>query len=39
MAFKPITSEMLTLRGYNGEEIEAYYAQPKGNGPFPGVFV
>ena len=39
MAFKPITSEMLTLKGYNGDVIEAYYAQPKGDGPFPGVVV
>ena len=39
MAFKPITSEMLTLTGYNGETIEAYYAQPKGDGPFSGVVV
>ena len=39
MAFTPIASEMLTLKGHNGDEIEAYYARPLGDGPFPGVVV
>jgi carboxymethylenebutenolidase len=39
MAFTPVTSSMLTIRGQGGDEIEAYYAQPQGSGPFPGVVV
>ncbi|HEX5139838.1 MAG TPA: dienelactone hydrolase family protein [Dehalococcoidia bacterium] len=39
MAYTPITTNMLTIRGHNGDEIEAYYGQPQGNGPFPGVVV
>jgi len=39
MSYLPITSETLMIRGAKGDEIEAYYAKPKGDGPFPGVVV
>jgi carboxymethylenebutenolidase len=37
MTYQPITTDTITIRGANGDEIEAYYAKPKGIGPFPGV--
>ncbi|HLF71659.1 MAG TPA: dienelactone hydrolase family protein, partial [Dehalococcoidia bacterium] len=32
-----VVAEVVTLKGYNGDEVNAYYARPAGNGPFPGV--
>jgi carboxymethylenebutenolidase len=29
----------VTYAGYNGDQLEAYFAQPAGSGPFPGVVV
>jgi carboxymethylenebutenolidase len=29
--------EVINISGYNGEQVNAYYARPAGNGPFPGV--
>ncbi|MSQ10881.1 MAG: dienelactone hydrolase family protein [Dehalococcoidia bacterium] len=37
--YRNIISEEVSHRGYNGEDILAYYARPAGNGPFPGVVV
>src|ERR1700731_1612292 len=39
MAFAGMIAEEITVRGYNGDEIEAYYARPMGIGPFPCVTV
>jgi carboxymethylenebutenolidase len=32
-----MTCDVVEIAGYNGEQINAYYAQPHGSGPFPGV--
>jgi carboxymethylenebutenolidase len=32
-----MVAETVMLKGHNGDMIEAYYARPAGNGPFPGV--
>src|SRR5262252_3867200 len=34
-----MTTELVTLRTDDGAEVDAYYARPTGNGPFPGVVV
>ena len=39
MAYEGMIAETVTVRGHNGDEIEAYYARPLGAGPFPGVVV
>jgi carboxymethylenebutenolidase len=39
MPHPAVTSETVQIRGHNGDQIEAYYARPEGNGPFPGVVV
>ena len=39
MAFKPITSEMLTLKGYNGDASRRTTRSPRATGRFPGVVV
>jgi carboxymethylenebutenolidase len=39
MTYREITADTLMIRGHRGEEIESYYARPKGAGPFPGVVV
>jgi len=32
-----MTAQVITLAGYNGDQVHAYVAQPEGPGPFPGV--
>ena len=32
-----MTAETISIKGNNGDQINAYYARPTGNGPFPGV--
>ncbi len=39
MAYEGMIAETITVSGYNGDDIEAYYARPTGAGPFPGVVV
>lgn len=39
MAFRSMTAEQITFRGYHGDNSEAYCARPDGSGPFPGVVV
>ena len=39
MTYEGMLAETVTIRGNNGDEIEAYYARPLGAGPFPGVVV
>jgi len=37
--FDAMMAETITLRGHNGDDIEAYFARPLGAGPYPGVVV
>jgi carboxymethylenebutenolidase len=39
MRYEGLIAETVSLRGWNGDEIETYYARPLGPGPFPGVVV
>jgi carboxymethylenebutenolidase len=39
VAYTGMTTGTVKYAGHNGEEIEAYFAQPDGPGPFPGVVV
>jgi carboxymethylenebutenolidase len=32
-----MTCEVINIKGHNGDEINAYYARPAGNGPYPGI--
>src|ERR1041385_8772085 len=34
-----MTAGTVTITGHNGDQLEAYFAQPTGPGPFPGVVV
>lgn len=37
MTYGGMTAETVLICGHNGDEIEAYFARPVGDGPFPGV--
>jgi len=39
MAYTGMVTEMETYGGHNGDQLETYFAQPAGDGPFPGVVV
>src|SRR3954452_15069988 len=39
MANGGLSAETITIKGNGGDEIDAYYARPAGDGPFPGVVV
>jgi carboxymethylenebutenolidase len=39
VAYTGMTTETVTIAGHNGDQLEAYFAQPAGSGPFPGVVV
>ncbi len=39
MAYEGMIAETVTIRGHDGDDIEAYSARPLGGGPFPGVVV
>jgi len=36
-SYPGMVAETVMMKGHNGDMIEAYYARPSGNGPFPGV--
>ncbi|MCL2669818.1 MAG: dienelactone hydrolase family protein [Syntrophaceae bacterium] len=37
--YRPLSAELVQMRGHEGDTIEAYLARPAGTGPFPGVVV
>jgi carboxymethylenebutenolidase len=37
--YEGMIAETCTIRGHNGDDIEAYAARPLGSGPYPGVVV
>ncbi len=37
--YESMICETMSLKGYNGDDILAYYARPAGAGPFPGVVI
>ncbi|HXH20560.1 MAG TPA: dienelactone hydrolase family protein [Dehalococcoidia bacterium] len=39
MPHPALSAETITIKGHNGDEIEAYYARPAGSGRRPGVVV
>lgn len=39
MTYRSILAETVTINGFNGDEIEAYYSTPNEPGPFAGVVV
>ena len=39
MPYNGMTAETVSLEGHEADKIEAYYANPSGAGPFPGVVV
>jgi len=39
VSYEGMIAETVTIRGHNGDLVEAYYARPLGAGPFPGVVV
>ena len=39
MAYTGMTTDTVTYAGHNGDQLQAYFAQPAGPGPFPGVVV
>src|SRR3972149_763949 len=39
MAYEGMICESVRVTGHNGDEIEAYYSRPLGDGPFAGVVV
>ncbi|HZT07057.1 MAG TPA: dienelactone hydrolase family protein [Chloroflexota bacterium] len=36
-AYDGMLAETITMQGYNGDAIHAYYVRPVGSGPFPGI--
>ncbi|MCL1805344.1 MAG: dienelactone hydrolase family protein [Clostridiales bacterium] len=38
-AYAGMLAETITMQGYGGDRIRAYYARPLGEGPFPGVIL
>jgi len=35
--YEGLLAETVTIQGYHGENINAYFARPLGPGPFPGM--
>jgi carboxymethylenebutenolidase len=38
-AYEAMIAETVTIRGYNGDLIRAYYSRPMGEGPYPGIIL
>ncbi|MCL2137437.1 MAG: dienelactone hydrolase family protein [Coriobacteriia bacterium] len=38
-AYEAMLAETITISGFNGDRIRAYFARPLGEGPFPGVIL
>ena len=36
-SYDGMTAEMITIKGYQGDDVHAYVARPNGAGPYPGV--
>jgi len=36
-AYEGMLAETITIKGFNDDDIHAYYARPLGEGPFPGI--
>ena len=32
-----MTAELISIKGYQGDEVHAYFARPNGTGPYPGI--
>src|SRR6266849_3066035 len=32
-----MTAEVIDIKGFNGDTVNAYYVRPSGPGPFPGI--
>jgi carboxymethylenebutenolidase len=39
MSYNGIITDVIKVKGHNGDDVEAYYARPQGDGPFPGVVI
>ena len=39
MGYSGMTTSTVSYAGHSGDQLEAYFAQPEGDGPFPGVVV
>ena len=38
-AYKGMLAETVTMQGYNGDRIHAYFTRPLGEGPYPGILL
>jgi len=38
-AYEGMLAETITMPGYNGDQIHAYFSRPLGKGPFPGIIL
>ncbi len=38
-AYEGMLAETITMTGYNGDNIHAYFARPLGEGPYPGIIL
>lgn len=37
--YEGMLAETVTIKGYNGDPVNAYYSRPLGKGPFPGIIL
>ena len=35
--YEGMKAELITIKGYQGDDVHAYFARPNGPGPYPGV--
>jgi carboxymethylenebutenolidase len=38
-AYEGMLAETVTMRGYNNDQVRAYYSRPLGEGPYPGIIL